>query len=231
MNSFASVIAQTLVDRHFFELSYTALSGNTKFTQKSAFVSAVGMAYSYETKRNIIYELQYRFLFGNYSGPDLFTALRTQQGLLIAVDGSLTDVSILYSGNSLCFNIGKNWSLTTNSELQFLLGMGLYQEVLSLRSLGATLPFLVNGMSKGYDQLSMGPSFRQALRWRHLGAQKRINYSVGIFVEQAFLRNLRKFNYFNYTADEAQHFNLMFGLQLAWIIPAFTASKEEFFID
>jgi|GEM_PF-2764725 len=232
VNSFGSIVAQTLVNRYFFTLSYSGYSGNANFTEKSDFASAVGLAYTIETKRNIVFELQYRFLFGNYSGPDLFSALRTAQGLLIAIDGSLTDVSVLYRGNSFYFNVGKNWSIAASTDLQFLFGMGLYQDVLSFRSLGATLPFLVNGMDKGYDQFSMGPAFQQALRWRHLGAQKRINYSVDIFVQQAFLSNLRKYNYFNHTSDDAQHFNLIFGLQLAWIIPAFvTSKKEEFYTD
>jgi hypothetical protein len=229
VNSFGSIVAQTLGDSHFFDLSYSGLSGNAKVIAKSNFISAVGLAYTYETKGNIVFELQYRFLFGNYSGPDLFSALRTTQGLLIAVDGSLTDVSVLYRGNSFYFNVGKNWPLVARHNLQFLLGVGLYQDLFLLRSLGATLPFLVNGMDKGYDQLSAGPSFQQALRYRHLGAQKRINYSIDVFVQQAFLSNLRKYNYFNHTADDAQHFNLIFGLQFAWIIPAFTTFGEEEF--
>lgn len=225
------VWSQTQGNMHLFEVSYNGAGGSAEIRQKTEYINRIGLGYSYQWNKKSI-GIQYHFLFGDYVGADLFAALRTSEGLLIASDGSLTDVSVFLRGNSFYASIGRLLPLQNNNFLGFNFCAGALQNRLIIRSLGSTLPFLSSEMVKGYDQFSLGPSLKQELRLTHLGPKRRINFYVGFFVEEAFLKNLRKYNYFNNTVNDAWHFNFLFGIQAGWIIPLYTTDKkEEEFID
>jgi hypothetical protein len=227
---FSFVRSQTKGDIHLFDVSYSGSGGNAEVSQKTSYINRIGVGYSYQRKK-MSFGLQYHFMFGDYSGKDIFGAMRTSEGLFIASDGSLTDISVFFRGNSLYASVGRilPFSLQNNISLNF--SAGVLQNNLAIRSLGSSLPFLSADNIKGYDQFSMGPSVKQEIRWTHLGANKRINFYMALFVEEAFLKNLRKYNYFNNSTDEAWHFNFMFGIQAGWIIPMYIGEKEEEYID
>ncbi len=215
---------------HLFDVSYSGSGGNAEVGQKTNYINRIGVGYSYQ-RNKMSFGLQYHFMFGDYSGKDIFAAMRTSEGLFIASDGSLTDISVLFRGNGLYATVGRVFPLTATNNINLNFCAGALQNNLAIRSLGSSLPFLFPDNIKGYDQFSMGPSVKQEVRWTHLGADKRINFYVGLFAEEAFLKNLRKYNYFNNAADEAWHFNFMFGVQAGWIIPVYIGEKEEEYID
>ncbi|MCX6181763.1 MAG: hypothetical protein NT150_07540 [Bacteroidetes bacterium] len=222
--------AQTQGNTHLFDLSYSGAWGNGEVAQKSTYINRIGVGYSYKLNK-LTMGLQYYFLFGDYAGPDIFAALRTSEGLFIASDGSLTDVAVFFRGNGFYASIGRAIPLKVNDFLGLNFCAGALQNRLAIRSLGSTLPFLSSESIKGYDQYSLGPSVKQEIRWTHLGPKKRINFYLELFAEEALLKNLRKYNYFNGAADESWHFNFMFGIQAGWIIPVYANNDEEEFID
>ena len=230
IGSFPVGRAQTQGNMDLFDVSYSGGGGNAEVSQKTTYINRMGAGYSYLGNK-MSFGLQYHFLFGDYSGPDIFAALRTSEGLFIASDGSLTNVSVFYRGNSFYASIGRVFPVKSGDLIGLNFCAGALQNKLAIKSLGGTLPFLSSESIKGYDQFSIGPSVKQEIRWTHLGAKKRVNFYVALFGEEAFLKNLRKYNYFNTSADEAWHFNFMFGIQAGWIIPVYANNDDEEFID
>ncbi|MFM7022077.1 MAG: hypothetical protein ACKOXB_03800 [Flavobacteriales bacterium] len=211
---------------YLFDLSYGGGSGNGEVTAKTAYINRMGAGYTFVGKK-MSFGLQYHFLFGEYSGEDIFAAFRTSEGLFIADDGGLSDVSVFYRGNALYAHVGKPFRIKENNVLTVNCGAGFLQNNLLARSLGGNLPFLSDENMKGYDQFSFGPSLKQEIRWTYLGPERRINFYVGLFAEEAFLKNLRNYNYFNNTVDAARHFTFLYGIQAGWVIPLYTDNDTD----
>jgi hypothetical protein len=168
-------------------------------------------------------------MFGYYSGVDLFSALRTSEGMIISDQGSLIDLQVLFRGNSAYFSFGRFISLSPVSYLQVNLGVGVMEHHLSIKTLDGTSAYLSKNNLKGYDQMSIGPAIRQEIRLNHFGPRKRINCYLEFFCEEGFLQNTRKYNYFNNSVDTKNHFNFMAGVQLGWMIPFLNSNPEEDF--
>jgi hypothetical protein len=149
--------------------------------------------------------------------------------MIISDQGSLIDVQTLFRGNSGYFTFGRFLQLTKVSYLQANIGLGIMEHHLSIKTLDGTSAYLSKNNLKGYDQLSLGPTIKQQLRFNHFGTKRRVNCYVELFCEEAFLQNLRKYNYFNNSVDTKNHFNFTAGIQFGWMIPFLNSDPEEDF--
>lgn len=219
---------ENLIPQHLFCVSYKGAVGNQQISSKTSYINGIGGGYQFY-KNRFSYGVDYHFLFGYYSGIDLFSAIRTGEGKIISDQGSLIDLQVLFRGNSAYFSIGSFVPLSRISQLQFNMGIGILEHHLSIKTLDGTSAYLAKNNLKGYDQLSMGLALRQEIRINHFGPKKRVNCYFQLFFEEGFLQNTRTFNYFNNTIDTKNHFNFIAGAQLGWMIPLFNTNLEEDF--
>ncbi|MFZ9848884.1 MAG: hypothetical protein ACO3EE_12160, partial [Flavobacteriales bacterium] len=198
-----------------------------EINSKTNYINRIGAAYQLQRKQ-LTLGIEYQFLFSPYSGNDLFSSIRTSEGLIISDNGSLIDLQTLFRGNSAYVSVGKIITSSTKNCFQINLGVGILEHHLSIKTLDESAAYFTKNNLKGYDQLSLGPSLKQQFRINHFGTKKRINFYLELFCEEAFLQNARKYNYYNNSIDTKNHFNFTAGIQVAWMIPFFSSTEEDF---
>lgn len=219
--------AQSTVPAHLFHIQYAGATGNKEITSKTKYINELGFSYSHQLK-SITFGLEYEFLFGYYRGKDLFSSLRTSAGKIISNNGDLIDIESFFRGNQIHVLAGKMFPKKQNSCFQANLGIGILQHYVKSVTIDGKLAYLSNENLKGYDQLSVGPSLKQQIRWNRFGPKQKVNFYLELFAQEAFMKNLRKYNYFTSMPDEQYHFNFIFGFQIGWLIPMFNNSDKVF---
>lgn len=219
---------QNALPQHLFCITYSGSIGNKEINSKTNYISRIGAAYQFQ-KKNYTLGLEYQFMFSAYSGDDLFSALRTSEGLIISDHGSLIDIQTLFRGNSGYFTFGKIIPISAVNSFQFNVGVGILEHHLSIKTFDETSAYFTKNNLKGYDQLSIGPAIKQQFRFNHFGPKKRINCYLELFCEEAFLQNTRKYNYYSNSSDTKNHFNFTAGIQFGWMIPFLNNSPDEDF--
>jgi len=221
------MLAQHTVPKHLFHVHYAGAAGNHEIRNKTKYINKLGSTYSFQIN-NFSLGIDYHFLFGYYQGIDLFQSLRTSEGMLISDNGSLINTETYFRGNQLHIIGGKMFPANSLTSFQFNIGLGFLHHFLHITTLDGKMAYLSKNNLKGYDQLSFGPSLLQELRINHFGEKQRINYYIQLFAQEAFMQNLRKYNYFEASADTKTHFNFIFGLQVGWLIPLFNQNDTVF---
>jgi hypothetical protein len=218
---------ENTLPQHLFCITYSGSIGNKEISAKTNYINRIGAAYQFQKKHNTL-GLEYQFMFSAYSGADLFSALRTSEGLIISDNGSLIDIQTLFRGNSGYLTLGKIIPVSGSNCFQINLGFGIFEHHLSIKTLGESGAYFTKNNLKGYDQLSIGPAIKQQFRLNHFGSKKRINCYLELFCEEAFLQNVRKYNYYSNSTDTKNHFNFTAGIQLGWMIPFLNSTEEDF---
>ncbi len=219
---------ENALPKHLFCATYSGSIGSKEISAKTNYISRIGAAYQFQKKQYTL-GLEYQFMFSAYSGVDLFSALRTSEGLIISDNGSLIDIQTLFRGNSSYITCGKIIPISSVNSFQFNVGFGILEHHLSIKTFDESSAYFTKNNLKGYDQLSLGPAIKQQFRFNHFGPKNRINCCLELFCEEAFLQNSRKYNYYSNSTDTKNHFNFTAGIQFGWMIPFLNNTAEEEF--
>ncbi len=180
---------------------------------------------------NLIYGLYGTFLFGNQVNIDVLAPLRTPEGEIIGNDKDFADLQLRQRGFYLGAHVGKLFGLAPDnprSGIRVTLGAGLLQHKIRIQDdPERTVPQLEGDYRKGYDRLTNGLALRQFVGYQLLSRNKRINFYAGVELIEGFTQNRRDFNFDTRTADNQNRFDLLFGLQVGWILPFYVGQPKQ----
>lgn len=170
------------------------------------------------------------FLFGNVVHGDVIAAIRTNDLLVINIEGVPTDILLYERGWKTGIEIGRIIPFkkpNPNSGLFFKLGFGYLQHKIVINSNVNQVPQLNKTYRKGYDRLSGGFSTTQFIGYMFLDNKKYVNFYVGIEFQEAFTKGYRSWQFDTDAPDTKNRFDGLFGIKVGWMIPRYTKEKTE----
>lgn len=197
--------------------------------------AAAEVRYLRKRSTGLLYGVSFDAFYGNSvkQTQEIFAGLSDESGNFMGVNGEFAFLQAGLSGGQVIADIGKLWSggYNPNSGWVVLQGFGVQQSKIGLRNERNNFPQLQAPMIYGYDRLHRGAASRTQLRYLHLSHNERINYSVGLTVNQALTRSVRGFNIDTGLLDQALKYDLSVGLSFTWILPVYDKQESFYLMD
>lgn len=193
----------------------------------------VGGGIFYKSSRNFYWEVSGAFLTGNrIRERDALLRLATEDGFIIAQDGGFADVRLLFRGWELLFSLGKRivrLGPNPNCGLYVKAGLGWLGHKIRIEVQNNNVQALQGDYIKGYDRLRAGLCLSQEVGYIFFSNNKRITFRMGLFMNEAFTRSLRGFNYDSGLPDDQGYTDVAAGIRLAWMIAAYVRPAEVYY--
>jgi hypothetical protein len=205
--------------------------------KRFGFNYAVGGSFCYKTEKNIIWNIDFTYLFGSkVKEADIIQNLYGKDKFIINADGVKSDATVSQRGLYLTAGIGKifyipKFSANKNSGLLTQFNIGYLQHKIRVTDISRRTFQINNGYVKGYDRLSAGPAINAFIGYLYFGNNKFINFKIGIDCTVAQTRSLRKFNYDTFMADTQQRFDMLTGIKFEWLLPIYKSSGKDYFYN
>ncbi len=196
---------------------------------------AAGGSFCYKTERNLIFDLNFTYLFGTKIKESGFLSnLLTSDNFVINKDGNISDIVINQRGFYLTTGIGKIWShkkiaKNPNSGIFTSINLGYLQHKIKLYDLSRKTVQIENEYVKGYDRLTAGPCVNLFLGYLFFGNKKLLNFKAGIDFTYSATKSLRKFNFDTFEPDTKRRNDMLIGLKFEWILPIYKSSGKDFY--
>jgi hypothetical protein len=233
-----SVIAQKNVRDSL--LSIKAIGGHFGFHLPMAdlgdrfgFGEVAGGSFFMKSKSNFTLEANYSAFFGNRVKEDtIFDNIRTSQGYILNVEGSVTDVVLFERGFNISVRFGKIFPVigpNENCGLHAQIGAGIMQHKIKIETYFEDVPQLMDEYIKGYDRLTNGLSTVQAFGYQHFSDKRLINYYIGVELVEGFTMNRRSVNFNTGFRDNTKRIDMMASLVLKWYFPLYKRQPQDFY--
>lgn len=190
----------------------------------------VGFGLEWMSSRNWFVGLHHHFLFGQQVKEDPLALLRDADGNIPGENGEPAYVSLRQRGFASGLHFGRLLSLSANPRAGLRLqgGVGVLQHKIRVQEDPQSFVALVYGeYKKGWDRLSMGLSLSQFIGWQTLSENRRINFYIGIELEEAFTRNRRDYDFATMGPLSEKRFDMLIGLRAGWILPFYLGEDPE----
>lgn len=192
---------------------------------------SVGGGLEQLTANNFIVGAEGYYLFGTKVKEDPLADIRTPDGDLIGLDQSLASVELKERGFYVGATIGKLiiFDPKKRAGLRLTLSGGWLQHRIRLQDNGQTLPQVYGDYQKGYDRLTGGPALAQFIGWQHLGIDRRMNWYIGLDVNQGFTTTLRDWDFNARRKLDERRLDLRVGIRMGWTLPFYPKSPEQIY--
>ncbi len=191
--------------------------------------SAVGLEAEYLLRSGWFVGAGGDFLFGNNVRKDVLQSLRTSQGYILGDDNDVADVSLAERGIYGYAYAGKLFKFPAKNKntqgLRLSFGAGFFQHNIRLTDNRGNAVQIAGLYANGYDRLSNGPAISQFIGYQYMSAKKTINFFAGLDLIEGLTKNRRYFNFDTRQIDDAQHFDLLYGVRAGWILTIHTFVK------
>jgi len=187
----------------------------------------VGFEYQFGNSKWIT-SFETDFFFGNKVKEDVLLPLRLDNGLILGINGAYANVFLRQRGVHIGLMLEKVVFPNENgSGLRLGTGIGVLNHYIRIQDDSRSVPQLANDYKKGYDRSARGLAIKERISYHFVTQSKRVNFSVGIEFTQGFTNNLRAINFDTALSDNDARLDLLYGLNLKWVIPIFHSSVEE----
>ena len=183
-------------------------------------------------KSKIFTGISGHYFFGNTVKEDVLTNIRAEDGNIIGIDQQLGDVHLKMRGFYTGAHIGKVFSTGkhefTLTGIRAQVGVGLLQHKIRVQDNFKTIVPLNKKYLPGYDRLTNGAALQLGLGYQYDDPIN--NWHVKIMSEMvmAQTKSRRDFDYATGGPLTGNRTDIMFGLQLSYIVTISRKSEEEF---
>lgn len=199
--------------------------------------SAIGIGYTYKTKKKWEMGIQYQFLFGNdVKDTSMLSELRTPSGGIISESGDFAFYRLLQRGHHVFIHAGYQFlTLGKNPNCGFIAqgGLGFLQHKVAFQNLNDDIPQF-NARNKdyqaGYDRYTTGITLTEFIGYRHLSDNGLVNFYLGVEAIQG-LTKLRRSYQVDYPVDFENTIrkDFLYGLKAGWILPIYKKPSKDFY--
>ena len=194
----------------------------------------LGIEYTLKLKSNFILGADISYLFGNKVNNEesYFSAIKTSKDYLIDGNGQYAEVHLYERGFHAFAYTGYQFSFLSpnpNSGPFIQLGAGFLQHYVRIENPGNAAPQIFGEYKKLYDRLSNGFSTTQTIGYRHMGNHNLANFYIGFELTEAWTKSRRSYNADDLQQNNADKFNLLFGIKAAWILPLYGRAPKDFY--
>lgn len=204
--------------------------------KRYSFLNQIGADISYKTHSNWIFGGDMSFLFGNRTKiTGLFDHLVDSQGNITNTDGNIGVVLANPRGWSFNLHVGKVFPVgksNPNSGIFVRLNVGYLQHKLYIETRDDVVPSLELDYRKGYDRLASGFATEQMVGYLFMGDNEYLNFYAGAFIQEGFCKNRRNLNYDqpDIPVDKRLRFDILTGVKVAWMFPAYSRYPKGYYL-
>lgn len=205
--------------------------------KRYGFLNQVGASVSYKLSSNWVLGLDGSFIFGKGTKmKGLFDHLVDSHGGITNANGDIGVV--LANPRGLMFNahIGKIFPVAKsnpNSGIYVRISGGYMQHKLNVETRDDVIPSLELNYRKGYDRFTSGLASEQLIGYLFMGNNEFVNFYAGAFIQEGFTRNRRNLNYDQpeIPVDKSLRLDLMIGIKVAWMFPAYSTRPKDYYYN
>ncbi len=216
----------------YMAVSYAYQLNGGDLTRRFGNNSSVALSLEFKTKKYWILGINGSYLFGKVVKEILFDSISTSSGGIINGNGEFTDVRLFERGFTSSLTFGRMFSFkkpNPNSGIVFNIGVGFLQHKIRIETIGNNTPQLSKQYKKGYDRLTNGLLLSQNLGYLYLSANRLVNIYFGLEFMEGFTQSRRSFDYDLMKQDTQKRLDILYGAKIAWILPLYKRTPQEFY--
>jgi hypothetical protein len=152
----------------------------------------------------------------------------------IGSDGSRVGVPIYERGYATGIEAGKiiNTSkLHPDNGIMLITTAGFMQYKIDIFDPNHDVPQVLGSYTKGYDRLTNGLFLEQYAGYVYFSKSRLINFHVGFDALFGFTKDRRGYLYDVMRTDNAQRYDILFGIRGGWYIPMFKRRTEDLLFE
>lgn len=177
-----------------------------------------------------IFGVEGAFLFGSDVREDVLSPLRTTQGDIIGITGTIAPVLLRQRGVYLGVHGGRIFPLSQSNPrngIRVSIGGGYLQHQIRIVDDSNTTDHITGDFQKGYDRLTSGPALRQFVGYQLFSSDRLLNFHIGVELTQAFTNSRRSVNYDTGLPGDTNRLDMLFGLRMGWSLPLYYGIPKE----
>ncbi len=180
---------------------------------------------------NLIAGVTGYFSFAQKVKEDPLDMLRTAEGDIISNDRLVATVSLRERGYSLIGMVGKLWPVGDGRRagLRVTLGAGMTRHWIRIQDDSQKVTQLTGDYRKGYDRLTGGLALHQFIGWQSLSGSRRVNWLVGVDLQQGLTRSLRDWDFASMGPITGRRADLRWGVRIGWTLPFYAQKAEQIY--
>ncbi|TSA49738.1 MAG: hypothetical protein D4R43_03380 [Sphingobacteriales bacterium] len=226
-------IKDTLVNARIISVAYTYQIPAADLAKRFGNGSTIEGSFLYKFGRNWLIGATGSFLFSaNVREDTILDGLKTLSGNFINNSGIYSSIVLNERGYLIQVKFGKiipAFHVNPNSGIMATIGVGFIQHKIRIQEIGNDLPQFAGDYVKGYDRLTNGICTSQFLGFAHFDPRKLLNFYTGIEMTEGFTQNRRDWNFDSYARDDSKRLDILIGLKLAWFLPLYGRTYQEFY--
>lgn len=190
---------------------------------------SLGSNLEYKLKNDYFIGVSYSYLFGKKVKEVVGANLLNGKSEIVGADNNLAGLTITERGFTGSLYIGKIFQpwYGMKGGIKVSLGGGIMQHKIRIIDDYTVVPQIFDEYLKGYDRLTNGLMTQQYVGYQYLSDNRRINFSIGLVLQQGFTKSSREFNYDTRQTDTAKRIDLLNGIQVSWILPFYFNDYSE----
>jgi hypothetical protein len=180
-------------------------------------------------KNNWLINGEYIYMFSDNVKEDVLAPYRTPTRFLLGDDEQLAEIIMRERCFYLGIGIGRIIPLQkeTRSGIKLLVNAGILQHQIKFADERNSLAQIRAGRSVGYDRLTRGFSLKETIAYKHLSADKRLNFEFALDFIQGFTSEVRAFNFDTQLPTNKSRFDMIIGARIVWNLPFYKGGVEK----
>jgi len=194
--------------------------------------STVGAAFWRKTKYNVLFGIEYNYIFGDAVKVNPLDSIVTTSGFLVDNAGQWAqDVQVFERGHFAMLKAGKiirGVGPNPNCGITLMGGAGFWYHQVYYFWNGDQPPAVTGNYLNGYERVTYGPALSESVGYMNFSNNKRINFSVSLEAAQGFTREV-DYEYDLRKSDNTTHFDMTLGIKVDWYFPIYNRVKEKYY--
>lgn len=195
----------------------------------------LGPSLEYKTASNWIWGIKGDFILGGKIKEDsLMINLSSNGQGMIGLNEQRNSIYIYERGYLLGVQAGKIINLSkynSDNGLYLKMAAGFMQHKILIQDKSEQVPQVAGAYKKGYDRLANGLFIEPYVGYVYFAKNNLLNFHIGLDAVLGFTQGRRTYLYDVRRSGEDKRFDVLFGLQGGWFIPAFKKKSEEYIFE
>ena len=192
-----------------------------------------GASFLFKTSGNWVMGLDADYMFGSQIKENVLEQITNSDGFVTDNEGYPADVRLTERGIAVHAIGGRLFPFSKrnlNSGLLLTFGAGYLTHKIHIYDAQQKVASLSGDLRKGYDRSTSGLSISQFIGYMYIGKNRLNNFYFGFQFYEAFTQSRRKLNYSDGKPDTAKRLDLVYGFRVAWILPLYKKTPNDFYV-
>jgi hypothetical protein len=168
------------------------------------------------------------YLFGDQVKEDVLAPFRTSTGVVLGDDNQIADIFLRQRGFYMGIGGGRLFQLRETSRSGILVNLqgGILQHNIRFTDERVSVAQVRAGRHVGYDRLTRGFCLKQTVAYKHLSADRLLNFEVALDCMQGFTSEVRAYNFDTGLPTISSRLDILIGLRLIWNLPFYRGQES-----